>query len=109
MYAYWKGEKLDTVESRRQIYIPYLQELYRAHPVYLKLLAKVRSGQSVILIEPDGPLLEAYPEGLEVDLPLLNKLVSRMNYKEEGYPARYRPYGHSYVIALTLLEDLNSN
>ena len=106
LYAYWKGNKLDTVEGRRQIYIPYLKELYRANPTYLKLLEKVKSGKNIILVEPDGPLLEAYPDGLEVDLPLLNNLIDRMNYKEEGYPNRYRPYGHGYVLAMTLLEDL---
>jgi len=106
LYAYWDGEKLDTVESRKQIYIPYLKELYRSNPTYLKLLEKVKSGKDIILVEPDGPLLEAYPDGLEVDLPLLYNLIDRMNYKEEGYANRYRPYGHGYVLAMTLLEDL---
>jgi len=108
LYAYWNGEKLDTVESRKQIYIPYAKELYRANPVYLKLLEKVRSGKDIMIVEPDGPLLESYPNGLEVNIPLLNDLVYRMNYKEEGSPKRYRPFGHGYVLAMTLLEDLEN-
>ena len=106
LYAYWDGKKLDTVDARKQIYIPYAKQLYRANPTYLKLLQKVKSGKDIIIVEPDGPLLEAYPNGLEVDLNLLNKLIDRMNYKEEGHPNRYRPYGHGYVLAMTLLEDL---
>ena len=109
LYAYWEGNKLDTIEGRKQIYIPYLKELYRANSTYSKLLEKVKSGKDIILVEPDGPLLEAYPNGLEVDLPLLYKLINRMNYKEEGYTNRYRPYGHGYVLAMTLLEDLENN
>lgn len=106
LYAYWEGEKLNTIEGRKQIYIPYLQQLYRAHPVYMKLLEKVKSGKNIMLVEPDGPYLEAYPNGLEVNLPLLKELIERMNYADEGYPNKYRPYGHGYVLAMTILEDL---
>jgi hypothetical protein len=109
LYAYWNGQKLNTVDARKQIYIPYMKLLYRTHPVYQKLLQKVKSGKNIILVEPDGPLLEAYPDGLEVNLPLLYTLIDRMNYAEEGYPDRYRPYGHGYVLAMTLLEDLEQN
>ncbi len=84
-----------------------MKHLYRAHPVYQKLLQKVKSGKNIILVEPDGPILEAYPNGLDVDLPLLYTLIDRMNYAPEGYPDRYRPYGHGYVLAMQLLEDLN--
>ena len=107
LYAYWNGEKLNTIEGRKEIYIPYLKELYRSNPVYNDLLNKVKAGIDIIIVEPDGPLLEAYPKGLEVNLPLLNNLVYRMNYREEGYPNKYRPYGHGYVLAMTLLEDIN--
>ena len=58
-----------------------------------------------MLIEPDGPLLDLYPDGLEVNLPLLNSLISVMNYAEQGVPSRYRPYGHGYALAMCLLED----
>lgn len=107
LYAYFNGEKLSVEEARRKIYIPYLQELYRDHPVYQKLRDKVKSGENIMLIEPDGPLLEAYPNGLEVNLKKLQDLIGVTNYSEEGYPEKYRPYGHGYVIALTILEDLS--
>lgn len=110
-YAWWMNEesgeyeKLNTVEGRKQIYIPILKKLYRAHPVYKKMLKEFRSGQNMILIEPDGPWAVAYPEGREVTLDLLNKLVEKMNYTEEGYPKQYQPFGHGYVAAMCLLED----
>jgi len=107
LYAYWNGQKLNTVDARKQIYIPYLKQLYRANPVYQKLLQKVKSGKNIILVEPDGPLLDYYPDGLEVNLDLLYRLIDVMNYKDEGDVHKYRPYGHGYVLAMTILEDLN--
>lgn len=105
LYSWWKGEKLNLIESRKKIYIPYLKKLYRANPIYNKLLEKVRAGKNIMLIEPDGPFLEAYPNGLEINLPLLHSLIEKTNYKEEGFPEKYRPYGHSFVLAMCLLED----
>jgi hypothetical protein len=105
LYSYWNGRHLNLIEARKEIYISYLKQLYRANPVYLKLLEKVRAGKNIMLIEPDGPLLDAYPEGLEVNLPLLYSLIERTNYADEGFPDRYRPYGHGYVLATCLLED----
>ena len=105
LYSWWQGKKLNVVDARKEIYIPYLKKLYSANPVYKKLLEKVKSGKNVMLIEPDGPFLEAYPDGLEVDLPLLHLLIDRTNYAEEGYGEKYRPYGHGYVLATCLLED----
>ena len=105
LYSFYQGQKLNLVEARQQIYIPHLKALYRAHPVYQKLLQKVKSGKNIMLIEPDGPLIEAYPQGLEVNLPLLYSLINVTNYGSEGFPNKYRPYGHGYVLAMTLLED----
>ena len=103
LYAFWGGKKLDIVKARKEIYIPHLQELYRASPIYQDLLKKVKSGQNVMLVEPDGPLLEEYPNGLEVNKDLLKNLIEVTSYSN----GKYRPYGHGYVLALTLLEDMN--
>lgn len=105
LYSYYRGQKLGVVEARKQIYIPWLQELYRKNEVYQKLLQMVKSGINVMIIEPDGPLLDFYDEGLEVNLQMLYNLINVTNYAPEGYPHKYRPYGHGYVIALTLLQD----
>jgi hypothetical protein len=105
LYAYWEGRKLGIIDSRKEIYIPYLKKLYRVNPVYKKLLEIFKSGKNIMLIEPDGPFLESYPNGLEVNLPLLHSLIDKTNYTEEGFPSKYRPYGHGYVLAMCLLED----
>lgn len=103
LYAWWNEEKLDVVQARKAIYIPELQKLYRAHPVYQKLLEKVRGGQNIIIVEPDGPNYTKYPNGRDVTQELL---VEMQDWTEQEDSKRYFPYGHGYVIALTLFEDL---
>jgi hypothetical protein len=103
-----KHEKLGLVESRKKIYIAELKKLYRKSPAYKKLSKDFKNGQDMVLIEPDGPWAELYPDGKEVTLDLLKKWVSKTNYKEEGHPEKYFPYGHGYVAAMCLFEDYDS-
>jgi hypothetical protein len=108
LYAWWEGRKLGIIEARKEIYIPYLQKRYRESPIYQKLLEKVKSGQNIIILEPDGPNPTLFPDGMNVDLDLLIHLqnVTKMADFPKGKGEKYVPYGHGYVIALTLLEDL---
>ncbi len=105
IYSYWNNKKLGVVDSRKEIYIPYLKKLYRSNDVYKKLLKMFRNGMNIMLIEPDGPFIDVYPEGLDVNLQILGELVDVTNYGKEGFPQKYRPYGHGYVLATCLLED----
>ncbi len=114
LFAYYNGERLDVVQARKKIYIPMLQEIYRRQPEYKKILEMLKDGKSVILIEPDGP---PTPDPVDVDIPFLERLQD-MTKRSEFYQAigwdpkivvdgkRYFPYGHGYVLALTLLQDL---
>jgi hypothetical protein len=110
-YAWWRDpktkryKKLGVVEAREKIYIPLLKKLYRAHPTYKKLLKDFKGGQDIILVEPDGPWHELYPNGLEVNLGMLKKMISKTSYKAEGHFEKYFPYGHGYVAAMCLFED----
>ena len=110
LYSYFHGRKLNLFEARKQIYIPLLQQLYRSNNAYKSLLKLVRDGINIIILEPDGPSYELYPDGMDVNLDLLYKLqdVSKMSEFPGGdkNDNRYVPYGHGYVIALTILEDL---
>lgn len=81
--------------------------LYREHPTYKLLLKKIQIGINIMLVEPDGPLRDAYPEGKEFDLPTLYKWIDKMNYAEEGFPHKYCPFAHTMVLAICLLEDSN--
>jgi hypothetical protein len=113
LYAWHGGQKLGVVEARKQLYIPELQRLYRAHPVYQQLLKTVTEGQSVIIIEPDGPAedVRCQPLSKETLIALQDCTTCKEAAHHFGQPEgagsnRYFPYGHGYVIALTLLEDL---
>jgi hypothetical protein len=100
---YWKGRHLSLVEARMEIYIPFLQQLYRKHPVYKLLLDRVYYGkENILIIEPDGPKLDEYPEGAEVNLELLYEWRSKVT----DYKGRYFAFGHGYVLAMTILEDI---
>ena len=109
-FAWFKGEKLDVVQARKQIYIPFLQKLYRANKVYRDLLERVQNGENLIIVEPDGPLPNLFPEGLDVTIDMLQQLQDVCKVKDmpnvKSASEKYTPYGHGYVIALTLLEDL---
>ena len=127
VFALYEGERLGIVEARKRIYVPMLQKLYRAHPQYQEALKLVQE-HNIILIEPDGPpgigswdpdLLEfTHDRGMRArSIEFLKGLQDVTNYKElTEYvgastdcltePKRYFPYGHGYVMALTLLEDL---
>jgi hypothetical protein len=117
LYAWHQGQKLGVVEARKQLYIPELQKLYRAHPTYQALLKLVRGGQSVIIIEPDGPAddVRCNPLSKETLVALQSCTTWREAGPHFGHPEwvhrhsnRYFPYGHGYVIALTILEDLEN-
>lgn len=114
-FAYYCDEKLDVVQARKRIYIPVLQKLYRAHPVYQQLVKMVERGENICILEPDGPsLFYKFPNGIDVDIHTLIRLQDATTCTE-AYPgmevqngSKYFPYGHGYVLALTILEDLNS-
>jgi hypothetical protein len=111
VFAFYNNERLGVVEARKKIYIPMLQKIYRKHPDYHKILTMLQEGKNVILIEPDGPPMA---DALDVDIDLLTKLQDVTTRKEfwktiekEYYDQdKYFPYGHGYVLALTLLQDL---
>jgi hypothetical protein len=105
LYSFWENKKLGIVEARENIYIPYLKKLFRQSDIYYKLLDKIKNGINILIVEPDGPFLDVYPNGLEVNPQLLKDLIKVTNYSKEGYPEKYRPYGHSYVLATCLFED----
>ncbi len=108
LYAWWEGRKLNIIEARKEIYIPGLQKVYRDSKVYQILLEKVKNGQKIIILEPDGPTHTIYPDGMDVNREILTSLqnVTEMKDFPKGQGSKYVPYGHGYVIALTLFEDL---
>lgn len=112
LYAWWNKQKLGVVEARKQIYIPKLQEHYRRMRQYRQLLDMVRDGTNVIILEPDGPPPELFPGGMDVTVDTLVRMQDATERKDipgcETDSNKYVPYGHGYVIALCLLEDIAS-
>lgn len=108
LYSYFQGEKLNLIEARKKIYIHYLKMIYRKTPTYLELLKKFRQGRNLLLIEPDGPLLEAYPDGLEVDLPLLYSLIDVTNYAPEDILIVIVPTGTVTCSPLVFLKTFKN-
>jgi hypothetical protein len=109
LYAWWNGEKLNVIEARKQIYIPYLQRLYRAHVTYQRLFEMVRDGHSIVLIEPDAPVELSPPVNIEMLVALQDCTTweqAAPHFGLQSTSQKYFPYGHGYVIALTLLQDL---
>jgi len=115
LYSYFNGEKIGVVEARKKIYIPYYKELARKTPAYKELLTRLKAGQPLLLIEPDGPSLQDFPEGMQFSRELFWKLIDVTDQKTffslvglpYPYPGnRYYPLGHGYVLADALLEDL---
>lgn len=102
LFSLFEGERLDLIESRKRIYIPAYKNLLRKHPTYLLLLNKLRNGEKLIIIDLDGPRLDLHPEGRDVDIDKLNEWIGKEKYDD----GRYFPYGHGYVVAMSLLEDL---
>lgn len=96
LYSYYNGKKLSYIEARKIIYIPFYKELARETQVYKDILQMLRDGKNIMLIDLDGPNVKEYPNGREVDLELLKKLE-----QDEKII-----YGHGYVCASALLEDL---
>ncbi len=124
LFAWWKEQRLDVIEARKQLYIPYLQSLYRKNATYQKLLAMVmEEGKSVCIVEPDGPQHWLFPDGVELSKETLYNLQSVTQLKNfpglseeqkkvleyQGSDTKYVPYGHGYVLALTLLEDMDKS
>lgn len=114
VYSYFCGQKLLTVDARKQIYIPFYKELVRKTKAYKNLLERLRRGENLLLIEPDGPNLQDFPEGIEFSRELFTKLVDVTDAFtfhglidfESSNANKYFPLGHGYVLADALLEDL---
>nr|QBK87077.1 MAG: uncharacterized protein LCMAC103_04210 [Marseillevirus LCMAC103] len=104
LFSLFRGKKLGLVEAREQVYIPAYRAAASRSPVFHRLLAKLRAGERLVLIDLDGPKLDLHPEGAVADPSRLQAWVAR-DADEKG---RYFPYGHGYVLAALLLEYLGA-
>lgn len=117
LYLLYQGQKHDLLSARRNVYLLFYQRLARATPVYKKLLARLKNGENLLLIEPDGPNRLLFPAGLPVTRDRLEKLLvvttqgelhTLLGIDPPPDPQRYFPFGHGYALALALLQDLET-
>lgn len=52
--GYYQGQIMAYVESRKKIYCPYYEELVTRTPEYAALVKKVKSGENLLIVGPDG-------------------------------------------------------
>jgi len=98
-------ELLDWVESRKQIYLPLYDKLVRKEKKFEELKEKLKNGQNLLLIEPDGPHPEDAEYYAKFGVKIENEtiLMNEHNLKFLLNDTK-RPFGHGYCLGLALLD-----
>ena len=86
----------EVVSARKEAYVPTYKQLIKQQPVFWALLDLVLSGQSIMIIDVDVP---EGPEG---------HLMTQEFYKT-AIGNCCCPFGHGFVVAMTLLEELKKS
>jgi len=94
LFAVYNGLPYSYIDGR-WIYTSKYCEVVKITPVFKELKKIYKAGESIMLIDHDGPDSKEYPEGQEVTWDVIN----------EAFVDLARPYGHSYVLAAMLLES----
>lgn len=89
-------DRLDYITARKKIYCGEYIRLAPRTPHFKKLKDLLESGQSLLIVEVDGPDPTFY--GLECPGLLINETTIKMLINDPR-----KPFGHGYVIAALLL------
>ncbi len=101
--------KLGYVDSRKQIYLKYYLEAVVKEKKFLVLKKRLAKGESLLIIEVDGPhqeSLEYYKKTYGVSDKFVvdsTMLATRKNLKIMLNDEKH-PFGHGYVLAAALLD-----
>lgn len=90
--SYYNDRPMGYVESRKLEYVPKYSALIKDLPVMDALERLIKSGQSVMLIDGDGPPRDQYPNGMEMTEDNWTRML-------DDPQARF---GHGYVVARDL-------
>lgn len=88
LYSFWKGQKLDYIKARKEIYIPLYLDCVLKTDAFKKLLKIYKEKGSVILFDFDGYEWDATKENI---YDVVNNPDKKM--------------GHAFVLALALLSS----
>jgi len=92
--AFIDGKEVAYVPSRSLKYVPEYGALIDKLPIMDELEKVVRSGQSVMIIDGDGPSRHLYPHGMDLTLSNWDAMLNNASY----------PFGHGYIVARKLAE-----
>ena len=101
-------DKLDYIETRKQIYVPIYCKLVKKQPAFSKLKNRLAAGENLLIIEVDGPHQESlryYREQYQADDTFIEDdtmLATDENLMVMLYDPKH-PFGHGYCLAMALL------
>jgi ribulose bisphosphate carboxylase small subunit len=89
LFSFWKNQKLDYIEARKQIYLPYYRDAVKKTRAWKLLKSHYEDKREIVLFDFDG----------HGDTRTLKQVLNDPNKK----------MGHGYVLAMMLLygEDFN--
>nr|QBK92085.1 MAG: uncharacterized protein LCPAC304_04320 [Pithovirus LCPAC304] len=102
-------EKLDYINSRKEIYLPLYKECIQDLPQFLELQHRVQQGEHLLIIEVDGPHEESmsyYKDkyGVNNDFIVTNTVLVTPENMEILLNDETHPFGHGYCLGLALLQ-----
>lgn len=101
------GRKLGLVEGRREVYLAIYAKLVAKQPKFLDLRRRVKKGENILIIEPDGPhqeSLDYYKTEYGVTNDFIEQdtmLVTLKNVNIMMKDPRHS-FGHGYCLAMAL-------
>lgn len=102
---------LDYVSSRKEIYVKEYERLVKEEPTFKELVAKLKAGKNLLIIEVDGPhqeSLDYYKQKYNVDDNFIQDHTMLANKHNLNIMLNdtTHPYGHGYCLANALLDAL---
>lgn len=104
-----EDQKLDYVQSRKEIYGPLYCKMAKQQPKFKELQDKLKAGINLMIVEVDGPkeeLMDYYKKEYNVDDNFIvnNTIdVTEKNMRIMLNDTK-KPFGHGYCLAIALLD-----
>lgn len=112
--TYVEGEErlLNYIESRHKVYLPLMYHALQKAPMFHKLVARLRAGENLLIIEIDGPHQESLPYyqekyGVDDTWIVNNTIEATYDNLNIMLDDAKHPFGHGYCIAWALLDAIN--
>jgi len=87
--ARYNGRAYGYIESRKEIYVAIYYRLIKNLPAVKAMQKMIADGQSVMIIDGDGPPRDLYPQGMQMNEANWRKMIEDP----------HQPFGHGYVVA----------